>query len=224
MKEIETGRRARYDVYDMSGLKLVFWGLILTAVNFRIHGFDLVPDLIGYILIIVGLGKVEYYDPNFGYARKLSYVLTALSLITVYQAPASNTMNQSAFMGSSSSSINFSAGIFGEVPWLAIVLMILGFAANISFAYYLCTGIKKLLIGVGDFALAKICDDRWKFILAAETGLVISMLLTTLQVPFAAVLALAFAALSFIAMVLFVLLVHHGYKNIHKREINQAGM
>jgi hypothetical protein len=224
MKEIETGRRARYDIYDMSGLKLIFWGLILTAINIRIHGFDLVPDPIGFIMILVGLGKVEYYDPNFGYAKKLAYVLTALSLINVYQAPASSTMNQSAIMGSSSPSMNFSAGIFGGVPWLAIVLMILGFAANIGFAYFLCMGIKKLLIGVGDFALAKICDDRWKFILAAETGLVISLLLTALQVPFGTVLTLVFAVLAFIAMVLFVLLVHHAYKNIHNREINQAGM
>ncbi len=214
----EAVQRELADRYDMSGLKLVFWGLILTAINIRIQGFDIVPDPIGYIMVIVGLGRIKAYGSHFETAKKYAIILLVLSLVNVYQAPASGSVD-GAF-GESSSSVLFSAGIFGAVPLLAMVFMLLGFAASIFFAYYLCMGLKCLLVSVGDLTLARICDERWKLIMASELGLMVSLLLTLMTVPFGVVMVMLFGALALIAMVLLILLIHHSNTSIHGKEVS----
>ena len=202
----------------MSGLKLIFWGLLFTAINIRIQGVDIVPDPIGYIMVIIGLGKIQAYCSLFENAKKFAIILLVLSLINIYQAPVSESVD-GAF-GESASSVLFSAGIFGEVPLLATAFMLLGFAASIFFAYYLCMGLKNLLESVGDQTLARISDERWKLLLASELGLMVSMLLTLLAVPFGVVMAMLFGALALIAMVLLILLVHHSNTSIHGKEVS----
>jgi hypothetical protein len=32
----------------------IFWGLILVILDFKINGFDLLPDVIGYVLVGIG--------------------------------------------------------------------------------------------------------------------------------------------------------------------------
>lgn len=208
--------------YNMSGLRFVFWGIIMTAINIRIHGFDIFPDVIGYILVIVGLGKIEMYEAKFTSAKIMAYVLAAISLINIYQAPKTTWetwgTESTSLMQSSSSSINFSAGIFGAVPWLAALLMIAGMLANIYFAYFMCLGMKNLLIKIGDHTLAGICDDRWKLILAAEVGLLVSMLTVFLVGSLGMIIVMIFGALALIALVMFILLIHHARKSIDGKE------
>ncbi len=205
--------------FDMGGLKLAFFGLLFTAINVRIQGFDIVPDFIGYLMVIVGLRRIEQYEANYTTARKLAIVLTMLALINIYQAPIQNTVDQ--FGMTESSPINFSAGIFGAVPLLATAFMIIGIIINIYFIYSMCMGTKNLLNQVGDFTLAKICDDRWRFILSAEIGLLFSLLLAMIQIPFGAILAMLFGVLFLVALVLFLLLIHHGYRSIHGKFIQE---
>jgi len=195
--------------FHMRGLQLTVWGLIITAINIRIQGFDIFPDVVGYIMVIVGLGKIEKYELKFSSAKKMAYVLTVLSLINIVQPPAQNTAG----------SVLFSAGIFGAIPWLAALLMIVGVLTSVYFAYFMCMGIKNLLIRVGDHTLAGICDDRWKLILAAEIGLSVSVLTVFLGVPFGMILAMVFGALALIALVMFILLIHHAYKSIDGKEV-----
>ena len=209
--------------YNMSGLRFVFWGMIITAINIRIHGFDIFPDVVGYIMVIVGLGKIEKHEGKFNSAKKMAYVLAAISLINIYQAPTTTWetwgTESTSLMQSSSSAINFSAGIFGAVPWLAALLMIAGMLANIYFAYFMCLGMKNLLIKVGDHTLAGICDDRWKLILAAEIGLLVSMLTVFLVGSFGMIIVMIFGALALIALVMFILLIHHARKSIDGKAV-----
>lgn len=215
--EIEGNQRLQEFTFDMSGLQLTFWGLLFTVINIRIQGFDIVPDIVGYVMIIIGLGRIEKYEEKFASAKKISYLLAVLALLNIYQAPIQNTVNQMGMMQTASSNVNFSAGILGSNALLGTLMMIVGFAADIYFLYNMCMGMKNLLEQVGDDTLAGICNDRWKLILVAQVGLGISLLLTVLQIPFGTVMALLFAALSLVAMVLFLLLVHHAYQNIHEK-------
>lgn len=214
--QIEKNNKEANRTYNMSGLKFVFWGLLFTAVNIRIQGYDIVPDVIGYIMAVVGLGKIEKYDVKFTSAKKMARMLAAISLINIYQTPAWETWGteSTGMMQSTSNSVNFSAGIFGDVPWLAAFLMITGMLVNIYFAYFMCKGMKNLLILVGDHTLAGICDDRWKLILSAEIGLLVSILTVFLGVPFGMVIVMVFGALALIALVMFILLIHHARKSI----------
>lgn len=211
--------------YNMRGLQLVFWGLIFTAINIRIQGFDIVPDVIGYIMVIVGLGRIETYEEKFLSAKKMAYILAILSLINIVQKQSSwdswdswGTESSTRITQTTSNNVIFSAGVFGAVPWLATLLMIIGMLASIYFFYFMCMGIKNLLIVVGDHTLAGICDDRWKLILAAEIGLMVSVLTAFVGVPFGMILTMVFGALALIALVMFILLIHHAYKSIEGKE------
>jgi len=202
--------------YDMSGLKLAFWGLMFTVINIRIQGFDIVPDVVGYIMVISGLSKIRIYDDHFSSAQKPAYILAALALINIVQVQSSwetwGTGTPADF--SSGGHVSYSAGVFGGIPWLAMLFMVVGTLANIYFAYHMCMGMKNLLLRVGDGALAMTCDGRWKLILAAEAGVLVSMLTVMLGIPIGIYLTLVFGVLSLVALVLFLLLVHHARKSI----------
>lgn len=221
--QIERNNNESNRIYDMRGLRLAFWGLIFTAINIRIQGFDIVPDVVGYIMVIIGLGRVEKYEEKFSSAKKPAYVLTVLSLINIVQLQTQSSWEtwgteSTGMMQTTSSPVTYSAGIFGGNPWLAILFMIVGMLASIYFTYFMCMGMKALLIRVGDHTLAGICDDRWKLILVAEIGLSISMLTVMLGVPFGLIPAIIFGVLALIALVMFILLIHHAYKSIDEKE------
>lgn len=203
--------------YDMDGLKLAFWGMLFTVINFRIQGFDIVPDFIGYIMVAIGLSRIEQYEETFSVAKKIAYIMTVLSLINIYQAPAQSTVNEFGMMENTTNSVNFSAGIFGAIPWLATVFLLIGTAASLAFFYYMCIGMKSLLSKVGDMELAEKCDARWKLILASEIGLIVSMLLVILILPLGFALALIFGVLSLIALILFLILMYKAYDSIHNK-------
>lgn len=207
--------------YDMSGLKLTFWGLLFTVINIRIQGFDIVPDVIGYLLVIAGLGKIQAYEEMFSTAKKFAYLLVLLSLINVYQAPAQSTQDITDVMQTTPDTVTFSAGVFGNSPWLAFIFMITGVVSSLWFDYFMCMGMKSLLTRIGDHTLAGICDDRWRLILVSEIGLMAAMLIAMMAIPFGAALAVIFGILALVAMVLFLLLVHHTYRTIDGKEITE---
>ena len=59
----------------------IFWGLFFVLVDVRFNGFDVLPDLIGYILVALGCGGLAHISKHFVTARALSGVLSFLWLI-----------------------------------------------------------------------------------------------------------------------------------------------
>lgn len=202
-------------IFDMSGLRLALYGLIITVININIQGFDIFPDVIGYILVIAGLGRIESYEANFNLAKKAAYILTVLAAINIYK-PQELSGAGSVLQPTG---ITFSAGIFGIIPWLALLLMIAGTAANLAFTYTMCMGMKNLLIRTGDETLAGVCEGRWKLILIAQVGLAASMLLAFLLGSIGIMITVVFAIFAFIAMILFLLMINHTYRSVNGKQI-----
>lgn len=196
-------------VYDLSGLKLCLIGMIMAFINIRIRGFDLVPDIIGYLLVIVGLGRLEHYDDSFSAAKKAACVLAVLSLFNIVQIQDN----------SSSGSVIFDAGVFGNTPWIGMVMMIAGVLANLCFTFFLCMGMQHLLQQAGEDYLAKTCKERWEMILITQIGLMLSLLLAFLGLNPASVAAIAFAILAFAAGGLLLILVYNTWQRIDGKEI-----
>lgn len=66
----------------MRPLKLVAWGLLVVFVDVHLGGPDLVPDFIGWLLVIVGLSKLRPLDRAFGTAVIAAAAEVAISLLT----------------------------------------------------------------------------------------------------------------------------------------------
>ncbi len=58
-----------------------FWGLLLVVLDFRINNFDLLPDLVGYIVIMLGCAGLNGVSANFSKARVLAGILVVLEVI-----------------------------------------------------------------------------------------------------------------------------------------------
>ncbi len=59
----------------------IFWGLILVILDLEINGFDVLPDVVGYILVAIGSGGLKDISPKFRLAGALSWSLLFLSLL-----------------------------------------------------------------------------------------------------------------------------------------------
>ncbi|SFB30144.1 hypothetical protein SAMN05216312_105391 [Cohnella sp. OV330] len=74
----------------------IAWGIGLTLFDFRINGFDLLPDVLGFILILIGLANLPDRQRGFGIAMAAAAVMLALSIAELAGAmPATVTISQS---------------------------------------------------------------------------------------------------------------------------------
>ena len=71
----------------------IFWGLILVVLDFRINGFDLIPDFVGYALVGVGAAGLSQLSAQFITAGALSSLLAVCDIVGMV------TPTESAFFG-----------------------------------------------------------------------------------------------------------------------------
>ena len=64
----------------MTPLGPVSLGLVLVLVDVRGEGVDLVPDLLGWVLVLAGVHRLARLDPRFAAARSAALVSAFLSL------------------------------------------------------------------------------------------------------------------------------------------------
>jgi hypothetical protein len=62
----------------------IFWGLLLVFLDFSINGFDLLPDVIGYVLVGYGAGGLTNQHVAFRTAASLSWLLAVGSVMAFF--------------------------------------------------------------------------------------------------------------------------------------------
>lgn len=70
----------------------IFWGLILVVLDFKINGFDLLPDAIGYVLVGIGAATLHWLSPKFSLAGSLSLFLAISWLVGLMVAGEAATV------------------------------------------------------------------------------------------------------------------------------------
>lgn len=149
------------------------WGFLFLF-TYRFSGFDILPDTIGYLLILLGLNDLQRYGSYFSASRPLAIIALILSFFMFYQPPAG---------------------------YATLLLDVLGFILNTGLLivnailiYQICRGIHDLSMNRGKSDLAKTAMKRWKWFL----GIFITqtLLVTGFFVP-ALVTSLPYLALTF---------------------------
>ena len=69
------------------------WGFLFVMLSFRIGGFDILPDFIGFILFIIGLSKLSHDNEWFQSAKVFAWISFFLSFATFYEFPETDTGN-----------------------------------------------------------------------------------------------------------------------------------
>src|SRR5436309_3272362 len=74
---------SEFDVRSaITPLRLIFWGALLWIIDFRINGFDIANDLLGSILVAIGVVRLARINVSERYNRVMGWV-RLLVLISV---------------------------------------------------------------------------------------------------------------------------------------------
>jgi len=110
-------------------------------VDFRLNGFDILPDFVGYLLFYIGLSKMLSANSNFGKAKNVSLLMVFLSLPSLLQMelyPA-----------------NVGWG-FGMILFSIIVVIL-----DLYIVFHICRGIEELASQRSVHDLAAQARSRW---------------------------------------------------------------
>ncbi|THF78801.1 hypothetical protein [Cohnella fermenti] len=131
------------------------WGLALAMFSLRIGGFDLLPDIVGYALVLAGLAKLKDRQSGYRIAWMASIVLLVYSVLP--------------FLGVSTRYELFEEGRQGGID-LAVVMF--GIAGQMLLGYGILDGIRTAALqteGARDLARTAATLWRWTFALGAAT-------------------------------------------------------
>ncbi len=59
----------------------IFWGLLLTILDFKFNGLDILPDFLGYILIALGCRGLAEFSDSFLLAGRLGWIMVAFPFV-----------------------------------------------------------------------------------------------------------------------------------------------
>lgn len=136
--------------------EIIYWGLLFWF-DFRIQGFDILPDIIGYIMIFQGLKKLaEHHD----YFRKAGTFALVLIFISIFD-----------FLTFIDPFRAISEGFVGAGIGMAVMIL------NLCLVYHLCNGIAIMAKRFNNYLLAEISMRRWNFYLALTFIMIPLMLL-----------------------------------------------
>ena len=178
------------------GFNRIFWGMLFMF-DFRIGGFDILPDIIGYILFFLGLNILENKDSYFKTAKKFTYPLLIISLIDIYQSPRE----------------------FYGITSYEIMIFIVSIISTISFIlliYNVCKGIGHMARIKEKHDLDDISTKRWQYFLMVHVFSIISIIV---GLVFPALLLIIVIPL-FVAMLIVLILIMTLFKRAERELID----
>jgi succinate dehydrogenase/fumarate reductase cytochrome b subunit len=122
--------------------KFIFWGFVF-FLDIRIGGFDILPNIIGYILILRGLTELKNINDYFRKANGYTVILIFTSIL------------------------NFILYFIQTLYNTAIIYVIIQLIITIAFlclVFSICNGIKEMS---DDLYIEKRATDSWKLFLAS---------------------------------------------------------
>lgn len=131
------------------GFMNIFWGLLFFF-DIRINNFDILPDIIGFILIIVGLNKLKELNENFKKSYNIAIPLMIMSIL--YFIP----IRPSGF---------------------TILISIVGLILRILLIYNICLGISELANMSENKLLSEKAMKRYNAYLIIQIIAIIAMII-----------------------------------------------
>ncbi len=126
------------------GLNKLSWGFLFIMLSFRIQGFDIFPDVIGFILFAIAFNELKEKSEFFTKASRFNFFMIILSIFSIYQPTNVNRMTNYGY-----------TGVFSiPIAIISIVLILL-------VIYNLFMGMKEMLNQYEKYDLANEAEERW---------------------------------------------------------------
>lgn len=173
----------------MTGFSTLFWGFLFVFFDFRFNRFDLLPDLIGYIVVFSGFSRLASVHDYFRKAKYASIPLLLFSILDLLGIPLQMHI-------STDGSSNLS---------LPVILVSLAFAlVDLYMMYHLCKGIGYVAKLTGEAHLQRMAEVRWSYYLWLTLLLFALPLLASVHIL--SVLGLLIIPLFILSTILYILL------------------
>ncbi|QUH24667.1 hypothetical protein [Serpentinicella alkaliphila] len=134
---------------NKEGFNKLYWGFLFIMFDFRLAGFDILPDIVGYILFAMGFGLLIESSFQFSKAKKYNFILIFLSLFQIYEPQVQQQTG-----------INL--GYYGA---FGIIVGIGAFVLGLLTIYHLFMGIKEMAEQAGEESvfddIYAEADKRW---------------------------------------------------------------
>jgi hypothetical protein len=170
------------------GFNYLFWGILFSFFDFRIQGIDILPDIIGFILIFNGANKLVHISERFSVASKFAIPLMVLSIFDIYQRPHPG------------GGMEFQQSMIGMLVGLAIGVLI------IILFYHICKGIEEKALELGLHELAQQAMNRWTFLLVFECVVIIFPFIFLMSLGLASILFIMVFILAIVTLILLMML------------------
>lgn len=142
------------------GYHKMMWGLILILIDIRIMGLDIMPDFIGYIMIVSGLGILADQNDFYTKAKPYALILFFLSFFDLFE------LNR-----------NFLGDFITPTSLVFMAIGSIGTILKLFMYYNICQGIMELSGQQGLNQLKESTFYRWR-------GYFIFSLLSSILTPF----------------------------------------
>ncbi|WP_238881721.1 hypothetical protein [Clostridium sp. YIM B02551] len=179
------------------GLSKLYLGFIFIMLSFRIQGFDIFPDVVGYVLFAFAFRDLNSRSEFFSLASKYNIALIVLSIFSIYQRP---TQAEGIHFGS--------LGILGAVIGIVVVVL------NLLVVYNIFMGIHDVAYTQEQYELAEASQKKWKLYLTLQIA--VWMVLILIFIP---ILALIYTFAIFAATIIITISIIN-FINKCSRELN----
>lgn len=142
------------------GLSKLFWGFFFIMLSFRIQGFDILPDIIGYVFFALGFADLASDSEHFKEASRYNLPMIILSFFTIYERP-----------------IEAGGITLGSFGIFAFIFGIVAFILNLLVVYHLFMGIKEIADREDHSELANEAEERWNQYKMLQIAIIVIMLL-----------------------------------------------
>jgi len=183
-------------------LRRLGWGLVIAMIDIRVWFFDLLPDIIGYIMIVSALQHLSSSQPVFKKAKYIAIVLIILS-IPVFFTQTNVTITEF-------SSIPLTVHLYSQLLLILHILMV----------YWIFNGLIGMLKQEGPILLLDAAVSRRNTYLVLNLAMVIFYPFLLNVEESWSMLIIVFGILSFIMELLFIRLPFRLSNVKEKRSLN----
>lgn len=184
-------------MYKLAYARL-FWGLVLIIFSFRIQGFDILPDVVGYLLIAIALLELSRQHGAYGKGIPYAWLMMILSLIGLFQTPTVLTTMKP----------------MSSWDYAVLLLEQTGIVLRLFLFYWMTRAIGELALDARNYLLHSQAVFRWKLNLWL-TVIILLGVPFAMNLPKEATLFLILPILlQFVAMLLLLALIYRAKREL----------
>ena len=170
-----------------SGFDKFFWGFLFIMIDFKLNGFDILPDIVGFIFFAVGFSMLATNSIYFEKARNYNIPMIILSIFSIYEKPT-----------------QANGGVqLGQFGLIGVILGIISVILTLLVVYNLFMGIKEMAERQGLMFISDDADSCWRqflFLQLAALFLFVLIFIPVFALVFVVVLLILSIVITFFIM------------------------